>query len=506
VTQVPRRATESSIVIAGDAATSPDHWRLAPGARRIALASLLVLAGALRAWLFVGIVRLDSFRYVEVSHHVLSGGSLFDKSVFFASSRLSMFGPLIASNALLGYGEWACVLFPFVCSIAAVAVVYALGRELVDERVGLLAAFGMAVAPIEVELATALLPDAVESLFLLLAVLFVVLAVRRDRGWAWWAVLSGASLGLAYFARVNALVLLPGLLAAGLMLDRPRWRRTLPVLGGLAAVLALGALAFWLMSGDPFVDWTRMGATYTEYQAGGFLERSSPYVWLLFRQPAIFWVGPLMLAGVGWAFVRRRPAETLLAIWAVGFLLYLDVVSPVHGLALSYRYVEPLVAPVLLLFASGVVGAADRLGASRGRRWAAAAVAAACLLLALLVVPARFVSGAWRNAPRWASVRSIADLLTSEYPSDTVYVDDTLVLVALDYYTGYSYGRDTLEPVGAPVNRGARLFLTSERRPTPSEQGVLVTVQGLPEGLRGQDMVSYPTPDGDLAVWRLTGR
>jgi 4-amino-4-deoxy-L-arabinose transferase-like glycosyltransferase len=479
---------------------------LPPGRHRVALLFVLALAGALRAWLFVGIVRLDSFRYVEVSHHVLSGGSLFDQGVFYASSRLTMFGPLIASNALLGYGEWACVLFPFACSLGAVLVVCALGRELVDERVGLLAALGMAVAPVEVELGTQLLPDTIESLFVPLAILCAVLAVRRDHRWAWWAVASGASLALAYFARVNAMVFLPGLLAVGVVLDPARWKRTLPALAGLAAVLALGAVAFWLLSGDPFVDWTRTGQFYSDYQASGFLERSTPYVLLLFRQAAVFWVGPLMIAGVVWAFFRRRRAETLLAIWAMGFLVYLDIVSPLHGLASSYRYVEPLVAPVLLLFASGVVGAADRLGASRGRRWAAAAVAAACLLLALLVVPARFVSGAWRNAPRWASVRSIADLLTSEYPSDTVYVDDTLVLVALDYYTGYSYGRDTLEPVGAPVNRGARLFLTSERRPTPSEQGVLVTVQGLPEGLRGQDMVSYPTPDGDLAVWRLTGR
>lgn len=480
--------------------------RMSQARARAWLAGVLAFATVLRAWMFVGIVRIDSFRYVEVSHHVLSGGSLFDKGVFYASSRLSMFGPLIASNALFGYGEWASVAFPFVCSLGAVLVVYALGRELVDERVGLLAALGMAVAPIEVELGTQLLPDAIEALFVPLAVLFVVLAVRRERGWAWWAAASGASLALAYFARVNALVFLPGLLVVGLLLDRSRWKRTLPALAGFAAVLAVGAVAFWLLSGDPFADWTRTGQFYSAYQTSGFLQRGAPYVWLLFRQIAVFWVGPMMVVGVVWAFVRRRRAETLLAVWAVGFLSYLDIVSPLHGLASSYRYVEPLVAPVLLLFASGVTGIADRLRSARGERWGRVAVATACLLLAALIVPARAVTGAWRDAPRWTSVRSIAGVLTREFPSEKIFVDDALVLVALDYYSGYTRGRDTLAPLTAPTNRDARLFLTSERPITSSDSGVLVSVKGLPAGVSGAQVIAYPTPDGRLAVWRLSGR
>jgi 4-amino-4-deoxy-L-arabinose transferase-like glycosyltransferase len=456
--------------------------------------------------MFVGIVRLDSFRYVEVSHHVLSGGSLFDKSVFFASSRLSLFAPLIASNALFGYGEWACVLFPFVCSLGAVLVVYALGRELVDERVGLLAALGMAVAPLEVELGTELLPDTIESLFVPLAVLCVVLAVRRERGWAWWAAASGVSLALAYFARVNALVFLPGLLIVGIVLEPSRWKRTLPALAGLGGVLALGAVTFWLLSGDPFVDWTRAGQAYSAYQSDGFLERSAPYVWLICRQVAIFWVGPAMVAGLAWALVRRRRAETLLALWAVGFLVYLDVVSPLHGLASSYRYVEPLVAPVLLLFAAGTIGVASWLRSRYGVWWGRVAVALVCVLLAALLVPARMVTTAWRDKPRWASVRSIGALLTREHDDTVVYVDDPYVFVALDFYTGYSYDRDALAALDGPVNRGARLFLTSERSPTASDRGVLVSVRGLPDGVRGTAMGAYATPDGRLTAWRLLGR
>jgi 4-amino-4-deoxy-L-arabinose transferase-like glycosyltransferase len=474
--------------------------------RRMALAAILGLAAALRAWMFVGIVRLDSFRYVEVSHHVLSGGSLFDPSVFYASSRLSMFGPLIASNAILGYGEWACVLFPLACSLGAVWVVYALGRELIDDRVGLLAALVMAVAPLEVELGTQLLPDTIEALFVPLAILLAVLAVRRDRRWAWWAFASGVSLALAYFVRVNALVFLPGVLVVGAVLDPARWRRTLPVFAGLGSVVVLGALAFWVLSGDPFVDWTRTSQFYSTYQSTGFLERSAPYVWLMFRQGAVFWVGPMLLAGIAWAVHRKRRAETLLAVWAVGFLVYLDVVSPMHGLASSYRYLEPLVAPAVLLFASAALSVADRLRAVRGAKWGRAAVLTVCVLIALLVVPARIVTRARRDNPRWASVRSIGGMLTRDHATDTVFVDDHYVLVALDYYTGYSYGRDALAAPDAPANAGSRMFLTSEHAPTSADSGVLVTVRGLPTPLLGMSVVAYPTPDGQLTVWSLRAR
>ncbi len=480
--------------------TAPGRHDLSPLWRWALLAGVVLYAGALRLWMFVGIARLDMLRYMELSNHVLSGGSLFDEQVFYASSRLPLMLPMLASNKLFGFGEHVSTAWPLACSVAAVAAVFFLGRELYDDRVGLLAAFGMASVPLEIEHATQLLPDPIEGLFIVLAVLFGVLAITRDRGWRWWAIASGAALALAYYSRVNAIVFLPGILAIGAIIDPARWKRSLWSLAGLAGALLAGAGVFWLLSGDPLVDWHRTSSFYSSYQKSGFEFRAERFWKQYTTQRALLWLPLTLVAGSVWALIKRSRQSWLLLAWAWGFWFYLDVVSPLHGLDTSYRYAEPIVAPALLLFAAAIWWLAFRL--PRPVRWAPVAAAVLCFLV--LLPFAHRLTDNWRDNSRWASLRRAAVVLNATDRSLPIYTDHQYHLWGLNYYSGFRFGRDTLEPLDAPVNRDARLFWTNEAKPPTDTPYLWVSVWNPPVKATTKVLADLPHPDGRLKVLLVT--
>ncbi len=464
------------------------------------LAGIVAFAAIVRQLMFVGLVRLDMIRYVELSNHVLEGGSLFDEQVFYASSRLTLIGPLLVSNWIAGFGEHVSTAWPFLLSLGFVVVAFFLGRELYDERIGLLAALGASLAPIEIEQATQLLPDPIEAFFVPLAILCGVLAITRDKHWRWWAFAAGASVGLAYFTRVNAILFVVGVLATGLILDPPKWKRSLFSLVGLAAVLAAAAAIFYVLSGDPLVDWTRTSEFYSTYSDTGFIERASTFIAFFRHEPALQWLGVALLIGTVGALLRRTRADWLMLAWSWGWYVYLEFISPLHGLDSSYRYAEPMVIPALLLFGATLFMLADRLP----RRWGQVLVVAVVIASLWLLLPAKDITDKWRSNKRWAAVRQTQAAL-SELDALPIYVEDEWTVLALNVYSKFDYGRDTLEPPEAAVNSDARLFRVSEGGIPVAESVYVVSatepqVAGSVEAVAAFSWVDQK----DLVLWRIS--
>jgi 4-amino-4-deoxy-L-arabinose transferase-like glycosyltransferase len=466
----------------------------------LVLAAIVAFAAVVRQFMFVGLVRLDMIRYVELSNHVLEGGSLFDEQVFYASSRLTLIGPLLASNWIAGFGEHVSTAWPFLLSLGFVVVAFFLGKELYDERVGLIAALGASLAPIEIEQATQLLPDPIEAFFVPLAILCGVLAIKRDAHWRWWAFAAGACVGLAYFTRVNAILFIVGVLAIGLILDTPKWKRSLFSLVGLAAVLAAAAAVFFALSGDPFVDWTRTSEFYSTYSGTGFIERASTFFAFFRDEPALRWLGVALLIGTVGALVRRTRPDWLLLAWAWGWYVYLEFISPLHGLDSSYRYAEPMVIPALVLFGAALFLIVDRLP----RRWGQVLVVAVVVASFLLLLPAKDITDRWRSNKRWTAVRSVERTL-DELESLPIYVEDEWTVLALNVYSKFDYGRDTLEPPDAEVNADARLFRFEEGEiPATGEAFVVSATRPESAGVIEQ-VAAFPWVDQkDLIIWRVS--
>ncbi len=440
------------------------------------------------------------FRYLELSNHVLSGGSLFDESVFYASSRLPLIGPLLASNALLGWGEWASVLWPFICSLGTVLVTILLGRELWGWRTGLIAGLIMAVMPMQAELGTQLLPDPIQGFFTVLAVYCAVRAIIRDERWLTWAIGAGFALGLAYLTRVNAIVFLPGILAVGAILDRTRWKRSLWALAGLGAALVAAAAVLFALTGDPIIDWRRTAEFYASYQQTGFFEREETFLELMLTTPSLIWVLPLLTLGAIYAAFDQKGRSVLMLVWALGFWFYLDVVSGWHGLDNSYRYAEPLVAPTVLLASAGIATAA-RSKVHIARRLLVG-LALVLMLNSMHALVPDTVKGFQKNT-RWAAVRSVSDVLDEHQPA-TVWVTSRYDLYSLNYYSGFAFDRNTLEPPDAPVNGSARLFLDTEV-PYSEEPGTFLVTIGEVDPAHFDEVASFEQRNDTLTVWRRVG-
>lgn len=452
--------------------------------RQGAIFLILGIALVARLSLFVGIRRLDSFRYLEISHHVLSGGSLFDPGVTQWPRRLAMILPLIASNRIAGYGEHVSVAWPLLCSLGSVLVVYLLGKELWNWRIGALAAFAMALYPLEIELGTQLLPDPIAGFFIALAVYLAVLAVRRDKGHVALAIAAGASLGIVFYSRENALVFLPGLMAVGVLLDPTRWKRTLWAPLGVVAVVAVAMTYFWVAFGNPVIDWVRFREFYVAYKATGFIQPTSTYVQEFLTRPAFAgFLVMLVLAAIGVALGEGRGRWVLLT-WAVGLFTVIGVIGPIVGMDVSYRYAEPIIPPLLLLAAVGVAALGKRVNAE-GR-----VVLAAAFALLLLVPSAQSAVRSRVDNARWASIERSWDIV-AKVPGAYVFVDDPWVFTVLNYDSRFTLGRDSLAPVNAAANKDARLFRVGERQIPAIQPGFLVIVNDPPSGIHLQQKADY---------------
>jgi 4-amino-4-deoxy-L-arabinose transferase-like glycosyltransferase len=463
-------------VTATESAAGGVTSRDAPRVVRWAVVSVALLAALVaRLMLFVGVKRLDSFRYLEISHHVLSGGSLFDPTVTQWPRRLALILPLVASNRIGGYGQHVSAAWPLLCSLGSVLVVYLLGKELWNWRIGALAAFGMALYPLEIELGTQVLPDPVAGFFIVVAVYLAVLAVKRDRGSVAYAIASGAALGIVFYTRENALVFLPGLVAVGALLDPKRWKRTLWAPLGVVAVVVAAMAYFWIAFGNPVIDWVRFVQFYSAYRTTGFVQPATTYLHDFLTQPA-FAAFPVVvvLAIVGAALSTGR-GRWLLLTWALGFYLVIGVIGPIVGMDVSYRYAEPIVPPLILLAAAGV--------AALGRRFRAGAegptMIGAGLALLLLLPSAQAAVRLRTDNARWASIER-AWRIASRVPDAYLFVDDAWVFTVINYDSGFTLGRDSLAPADAPVNDKARLFKTSERSIPAIQTGFLVIVNDPP--------------------------
>lgn len=189
---------------------------------------LMFLAAVIRiaAALTRPMIQLDETAYVRMAENLVNGQGLLEisgSSSTHFSPLLPMFiaglGTVLQDYVLSGYIMviifGSLILFP----------VYLLGKELVSERVGLMAAALMAAIPLFVDYSSRLYSESVYIFFLLMAILFGKHMLRGCRVPC--SILSGSSLGLAYLANPSAVFYLLAvlLLAVGVSIVNGVWRQ-----------------------------------------------------------------------------------------------------------------------------------------------------------------------------------------------------------------------------------------------------------------------------------------
>jgi 4-amino-4-deoxy-L-arabinose transferase-like glycosyltransferase len=146
------------------------------------------------------------------------------------------------SARVFGYHPLSILVPEALIGVATVVLIYDLVRRLFGRAAGFIAGVALATTPIAVAMSRHNNPDALVTLCCVAALWFFVRAIQDGR--TRWIVLSGVMVGLGFEAKMGiALVVVPGIVLAWLLL-RPRgWRRAVDQLiaGGIAMLVVGGA-------------------------------------------------------------------------------------------------------------------------------------------------------------------------------------------------------------------------------------------------------------------------
>ena len=290
------------------------------------------------------------------------------------------------------------------CGLLTVLVATRLARLFVGRWWALLAGASLAVLPTHVFVSTAVRPDALATMFTVLAVAGAVRFLRHERASSFIASLVCA--GLAAATKYNAaMALLAPWFALLLAMWRksPGHRRWMPL-----AAFALPPLAF--LAGNPFalveptVFLEHAGDEYHHYhqlgQPGQMAEPGLAHAWIQLQSLAqgigagSAWLGwpLLLLALLGGVRLLRRVEGWVLCFVPIAFFFFMTSTKVVfeHNFAL----LGPYVAIALACGARGVASKLRAVGAREHGLWVAAMALVALVPMALSALEARRVGRA----------------------------------------------------------------------------------------------------------------
>ena len=314
--------------LAADLRLHPDEALFSTFARRAALNGEWMLPGALdKPPLSIYAIALTSLPFVETRPDGLP-------------------------DVRLRPGETAARLPGALASIAAIPLIYAIGRRLYrDEQTALFAAALLAVSPFAVAFSATAFTDGL-MLFWLLVSLWMIATGR----WSW----AGAALALAFASKQQAALFLPLLIAIGVLRPSFNWRRAVVfVLIFFAGVMLL--VAWDLLRAQPSGIFTLAIANndparlIRSEELMPRLDQWWAYASTWFAPTTFIFVG----LGIGSVLLRalRRPMRfgsaldlTILSYIAAYFLAHWLVAFNTYD-----RYLLPLLPLVTLIAARGAI-------------------------------------------------------------------------------------------------------------------------------------------------------
>ena len=314
-------------------------------------------------------------------------------------------------------------------AVCTVVVAWLLGRRILGDLGGLLAALLVPATAIVIQYGQLMRSDTAGMFFAVLALWLAVRAMERGRGRDW--VLTAIAIGLAISSRyIFATLVAPYVVAAVLSV---RWTRRgtlvegsrLRALVGPLAALLVVPIAFALTSPFVVLEVRSFPIDGSVHPGADGLSPIGNLLWYIGTiTPSIFGWAVLSVSAVGVvALVRSRPKPAAVLIAFVLSYLVGVSASPLHW----DRYIIPLVPVVGVFMAAGVLAMASAVagavnpsdpaagetsqvdGAGRSgstRRWVP--VAAAIAIIVLLLAPSIAATVADARQESGPSTRAVA--------------------------------------------------------------------------------------------------
>jgi hypothetical protein len=371
---------------------NPSHLFLNPYLRWSLLVVLILTGFALR----LRDVRRDALVPDEITQALQSLGVLERGYPSLAISDAIGERPVLASAllayveagsfALFGRNEFAARLPQVLFGTLMILLIYRVGREMFDERVGLFAAFLYTFSSWAVAFSQLARYPQMLQLATLLAVYFLHQALKSERVTARSAMGFAVSVLACYFTWEASVLMLVPLFVAALYLRGAQWqwlkeRTTWASLGVIALVIVVYRLRRMMVNPFVYVVGTNLGQISLGFQAG-----QPRFDWLVYWNSFLLLENQLVLtatAGVGWLLARRDKVITFLAIFLLGGLILKTLLLPVAAVRYTYELL-----PFLLLIVSAVIFRVKdeypSIGATPLLRGAASALTVSALALVSL--------------------------------------------------------------------------------------------------------------------------
>lgn len=373
-----------------DSARSPLHW--------CTFFALLIIAVGVRLVAFQGYSGSDSREYAllanDLAHGTLNIATYKGPAVF--PLRLGLYAPAAAIIRLLGLSEMTLVAYPFVISFLGCLLVYGMTRHLATPLAGLIALGAIAIVPLDVAMASRLLPDAIAAFWANVALAFTFAAMGKATK-PWHILLlgfaGGLCLGVSWLCKETVVYLFPFLAILVLVVHRERrWAPRIACVVAMAAgciVAVLGeSILYFNLTGDPLYRLHETERNYKQCAIWFFDEASPDYGWksqgyvqaliarLTFQGPkSILYHRPMALApamailGALWMGLFRPRSCVIPTVWLVSLLFMFNFMTSsftgYRPLPLFDRYLYPILLPSLVIIGSFLACLLNGFGESR---------------------------------------------------------------------------------------------------------------------------------------------
>ncbi len=320
------------------------------------LMAVLVLATIVRLVFFNGIFGSDDLVYLNRAVQISEG--IWSSANYNGALRYGFNIPAGFFIYLFGVNLFAANLWPLLCSLAEIAIIYWFALGLWGWRAALYSGLILVCMPLHIAVSTRLHADPVVSLFLTLSfVLFFVAGQRRSPLLYF---LTGLTMGLVFWTKE---LLLIALFAFALypLLARRLDLRWLYIVGGGLVMLFAHFLLMFVIAGDPLHLFKVMTIQLDrDFIHGGKEDQVWYYFWYLFIDIKHTWLAPFLAAITVIIVTRRRFSSSsvdtgiaYVVFWLVSLLAVLSFTpiswEPLRFVTKQSNYLTLFLAPIALL-------------------------------------------------------------------------------------------------------------------------------------------------------------
>jgi 4-amino-4-deoxy-L-arabinose transferase-like glycosyltransferase len=158
---------------------------------------IILFALFLRLYFFVGLGFNDDSYYLEYAEKIYKGLE-FKPPQYVWAIRIGVYLPVVLSWKVFGISEWSTSLLFLILSMSGIIITYLLGKELFNDKIGLIASSLLAVFPLDVIYSTQIGPDLPFQIVFAWSVFYFIRAYKTKRKHIASSLTSGLCLGCSY--------------------------------------------------------------------------------------------------------------------------------------------------------------------------------------------------------------------------------------------------------------------------------------------------------------------